>query len=343
MSERIKVGINGFGRIGKCIFLQLLEKESFDIKIINTSLDISSIEKYINRDSVHGRRNYKVEIFDDSIVIKNHTIKIVNSRILGEIDWRGVGADYLFETTGAYLTKDQLVKHQVDNVLLSSPPKDDTEMFCYGVNHEKYNGEKIISCGSCTTNCISPILKFCIDCFFSIDEGSFITIHSATSSQSTVDTGKDKTRTNRSIFNNIIPHTTGASKSIDLIIPEIKGKVKGTSARIPISNVSMIDLNIRFTGTITKDIFFKKLEKYDKKDIISVNMDNCVSSDFIGCDKPTIVDYNSTIEISDRSLKIQLWYDNEWSYAAQVIRMCNYLFIKNEYFLKKLLIKHTLV
>ena len=331
MTKNINIAINGFGRIGKCVLLQLLELENINIRVINTSIDIKSIGKYINRDSVHGKRNYSVETIGKYIVIGKHTIHIVNSRKLGEINWRELGAEYLFETTGAFLTSEELELHQVENVLLSSPPKDNTKMFCFGVNHMEYKGEKIVSCASCTTNCITPILKFCIDMFGGIDEGSFITIHSATSSQSVVDTAKDKTRTNRSIFNNIIPHTTGASKSIDLIIPKIKGKVKGTSVRIPTSNVSMIDLNLRFIGNISKLSFFKKLDECSDKKIISINRDNCVSSDFIGCDSPTIIDYNSTIEITERSLKLQLWYDNEWSYAAQMIRMCQYINEFNEH------------
>tara|TARA_R110001592_G_scaffold18816_14_gene77826 strand:- start:25294 stop:26286 length:993 start_codon:yes stop_codon:yes gene_type:complete len=326
MEKVINVGITGFGRVGKCVFLQLLEMEGVSIKVVNTSLSLDSIERYINRDSVHGKKTHVCTILDDNnIIIDHHMIRIVSSRVPGEINWRELGVDYLFETTGVFLTKDELRKHPVDHVLLSSPPKDDIKMFCYGVNHEEFRGEKIISTASCTTNCIVPILNFADKMLGGIEEGSFITVHSATASQSVVDMARDKKRTNRSIFNNIIPHTTGASKCIDKILPKLKGKIAGTSVRVPVSNVSMIDLNLRFSPYVSKEMFFSILEEVSNDDVVIVNRESCVSSDFIGCYSPCIVDYNSTTQISRRSLKIQLWYDNEWSYAAQMIRMCDYM------------------
>ena len=327
--KELRVGISGLGRIGKCVFLQLLELENFKIAAINTSLSIESLGRYIRWDSVHGKRNHVVNVVDDKIVIKNHTIKVCNFRVPGEINWRELGVDYLFETTGSFLTRKKLILHPVDYIILSSPPKDETKMFCFGANHNNYSGESIVSCASCTTNCIVPILDFIEKYTSGIEEGSFITVHSATSSQSVVDTAKDKKRTNRSIFNNIIPHTTGASKSIDKILPSLSGKLTGTSVRVPVSNVSMIDLNIRFKSNINKDSFFSKLEEISDNTIIIINKENCVSSDFIGCDAPCIIDYNSTLQISDRSLKIGIWYDNEWSYSAQMIRMCSHMFEYN--------------
>ena len=328
---KINIGLNGFGRIGKCVLLQLLEMENINIVTINTSLSPDSIGKYINRDSVHGKRNHLFQkIGENKVSVLDQVITIVNSRVIGEINWRELGVDYLFETSGVYLTKEELKLHQVDYVILSSPPKDNLKMFCFGVNHNSYDGEKIISTASCTTNCIAPILNFAEKKLGGIEEGSFITVHSATSSQSVVDMSRDKKRTNRSIFNNIIPHTTGASKTINKIIPGLGCKIKGTSVRIPVSNVSMIDLNLRFFTKINKEGFFKILEEVSDDRIIIVNRENYVSSDFMSCEIPCIVDYNSTLEISDKSLKIQLWYDNEWSYAAQMIRMCDFMFEYNK-------------
>lgn len=327
MTELMKVGINGFGRIGKCVLLQLLELEGMSIKVINTSLSIDSIEKYINRDSIHGKRNHVCTILDDNtIIIEYHVIKIVNSRVPGDINWINLGVEYLFETTGAFLTKDDLRKHPVDHIILSSPPKDDIKMFCYGVNHQEFSGEKIISTASCTTNCAVPILDFIIKNLSPIEEASFITIHSATSSQSVVDMGRDDKRTNRSILNNIIPHTTGASKSINKILPIMKGKITGTSVRIPVSNVSMVDMNIRFSENTSKEYFFSILEELCDDEIITVNRERSVSSDFISHETPCIVDYHSSMQISDRSLKLHLWYDNEWSYASQMIKMCIHIY-----------------
>ena len=327
----IKVGINGFGRIGKCILLQMLELEDFQINVINTSLDVESIGRYVNRDSVHGKRNFTFHILSvDTIILDTQVIKIVNSREVGEIDWRDLDVEYLFETTGAYLTLEDLNYHDVDHVILSSPPKDkEIMMYCYGVNHPLYRGEKVISTASCTTNCLAPILDVCRDFAGGIEEGSFITIHSATASQSVVDTAHDKTRTNRSIFNNIIPHTTGASKSLNNILPDIAGKIRGTSVRVPVSNVSMVDLNLRFNEKTTKRDFFEMLEEVSDE-VITINKDECVSSDFIGCESPTIVDYNSTSQISERTIKVSLWYDNEWSYSSQMLRMCRYIFKINK-------------
>lgn len=329
--DQINVGLNGFGRIGKCLFLQMLEIENISIRVINTSLDLKSIENYINHDSNHGRRNYLVEIIDDKkIKIEDHEITIVNERILGDINWRELGVEYLFETSGVYLTHDDLNTHLVDYILLSSPPKDDTKMFCFGVNHDKYQGERIISTASCTTNCLCPFLNFCENYLDGIEEASFVTVHSATSSQSVSDMSRDKKRTNRSIFNNIIPHTTGASKSIGEIIPSLKNKIVGNSIRVPVSNVSMVDLNIRFYKEINKYKFFSILEEFPDEEVISVNHDNCVSSDFMTSEIPCIVDYNSVLEISPKSLKIQIWYDNEWSYSSQMLRMCDFMFEHNK-------------
>jgi len=326
MSRKIKAGLNGFGRIGKCVLLQILELETIDIKVINTSVSLESIGGYINRDSVHGRRNHSFQVIDENTIkIKDQIIKIVTSRIPGEINWKEMGVDYLFETTGAHLTEEELSKHPVDHVLLSAPPKDDIKMFCYGVNHDEFRGQRIISTASCTTNCIVPLLNIVNEKIGCIEEGSFITVHSATASQSVVDMSRDKKRTNRSIFNNIIPHTTGASKSIDYILPSLKGKIKGTSVRIPVSNVSMIDLNLRFDMFMTKEYFFHILEKSINDKVIVINRENSVSSDFIGYDSPCIIDYNSSMAVSERTLKLHLWYDNEWSYAAQMIRMCHYM------------------
>ena len=202
-------------------------------------------------------------------------------------------------------------------------------LYCYGVNHHFYGGERVISTASCTTNCIAPVLNASLDFSGGIKEANFITIHSATASQSVVDTAHDKTRTNRSIFNNIIPHTTGASKCLGKIIPEISGKIRGTSVRVPVSNVSMVDLNITFNEKTTKKDFFKMIDEVSDE-IMIVNEEELVSSDFIGYECPCVIDYNSTYQVSENTLKITLWYDNEWSYAAQMIRMCRYIFKINK-------------
>ena len=221
ISYCINIGINGFGRIGKSCFYQLIHNEHYFIKAINiNSLAIEDIEKYLNNDTIHGNKNFKVEILENNYVnIDGQKIKIFKTKNANEINWKKENVEYLIESTGAYLTTEKAKQHDVDFLIMSSPPKDnETNVYCYGVNEDKYNGEKIISAASCTTNCVGPFLKFCNK--FNIDNGNFITIHSSTSSQSVVDNANFSKRTNRSIFNNIIPHTTGASKSIDLILYE---------------------------------------------------------------------------------------------------------------------------
>ena len=324
--KTIKVGINGFGRIGKCTFLQLLENTKFEIKVINTSLSINSIQRYINRDSSHHCKQYKVDImFGSYVTINGNLIKIINQRDPKEIDWKELEVDYLFETTGSFLTKEKLSQHNAKCIILSSPPKntDEIPMFCFGVNHYRYKQERIFSVASCTTNCLAPFLDLA-NHVSTIQEASFITVHSATSSQSVTDAAHDNKRTNRSIFNNIIPHTTGASKCVTKIIPSMDGKISGTSVRVPVSIVSMIDVNLRFSEKITVSKFFEVLENFRNPDIVDINYDNCVSSDFVTTTRPTIIDYQNCLQIGEDSIKFTLWYDNEWSYCAQMIRMCQF-------------------
>ena len=261
MNYNINIGINGFGRIGKCCFYQLINNEHFFIKAINlgSRLKIQDLEKYLNNDTIHGKKEFIIEIIEDNyVIINNQKIKVFQTKDEKQIDWKSENVEYLIESTGAYLTSEKASGHNSPYIIMSAPPKDTdiTPVFCYGVNADNYNGQSIVSAASCTTNCIAPFLKFSSK--YGIDNANFITIHSATSSQSVVDTANFDKRTNRSIFNNIIPHTTGASKSIDLILPEIKGKVVGTSVRVPTANVSMVDLNINFLNKINvKDILKK--------------------------------------------------------------------------------------
>ena len=326
----INIGINGFGRIGKCCFLQLLNDNSVSIKAINiNNLSINHLEDYINNDTIHKGNNYKIiKINSDQIKINNKIIQIFNERDPDKLEWDKYHVEYLLETTGAFLTQEKASKHKVRYLLMSAPPKDlgNTPIFCYGVNEDKYNGEKIISNASCTTNCMAPFLKLLLK--YSILSSSFITVHSATSSQSIVDTANFNKRTNRSIFNNIIPHTTGATDSLKYILPELENLVVGTSVRIPVPNVSMIDINVTFKNDIIKDDLLDDLSKL-QNDVMVINKEKLVSSDFIGTTHPTIIDYHSTFQIDNKSIKFTLWYDNEWSYSSQMIRMIKTMYSKN--------------
>ena len=335
----ISVGINGFGRIGKSIFIQLIQliNECKCIKAINApNFDIKHIETYLKYDSVHKYdTNFTIEIIDnENFKINNNIIHVFKNRDAKQLDWKVYGITYVIDATGSYLTTDKCNDHNVDYVIMCAPPKDNTPLFVYNVNHEKYNGEKIVSNASCTTNCITPVLKF-LDEKYGIINGNFTTIHSTTASQTTVDILNSNNRTHRSILNNIIPHSTGASGAISELIPTLTDKIFGTSLRVPVSNVSIVDLNVE----LERDISFSDLmEDFENDDFIQVNNKNLVSCDFMTTTMPSIIDKKASMQLgmgkgNDNGkcnrFKLMIWYDNEWSYSAQVIRLLEVMIKKN--------------
>ncbi len=331
----LSVGLNGFGRIGKCIFLQLIHNKSIEIKVINApDFDINKLESYLKFDSVHKYSNdFIIEIIDNnSFKINNKLVYILRNRDAKQLNWRDYAINHIIDATGVYLTQEKAKQHNVDYVIMSAPAKDNTPMFVYGANHNEYNNEKIISNASCTTNSIVPVLRDLIN-NFGIKTSNFTTIHASTSSQKVVDTANSKSRTNRSIFNNIIPHTTGASSSIYKIIPELEGKITGTSVRVPVNNVSLIDLNVELERSTTLNEIF---ESFSENKFIKVNDDNLVSSDFISTTCPSIIDKNACLDLKNNQFKIMIWYDNEWSYASQLIKLLETIsnFNTNSYFIE---------
>lgn len=330
----IQIGINGFGRIGKCCFLQLLlsNDKNIDIKCINCDkLDLKYLSTYLKHDSVHHYPvNFDITIIgEDDFEIcyengKKHTIHIFRDRNAKNLNWRDYGVNFVLECTGSYLTIEKCQEHAVDNVLISAPPKGkDVPTFVYGVNHDEYSGQSIVSAASCTTNCITPVLKWFND-NLRIVEGNFTTIHATTASQYTVDIINKNVRTERSILNNIIPHTTGASSAISAVIPSLKGKIHGTSLRVPVSNVSLVDLNL--VCEETKYTFNEVMEMLksiegDIRDVIYVSDENLVSCDFMTTVEPSIIDKRASLDLGPGKFKLMIWYDNEWSYAAQMIRL----------------------
>lgn len=333
----IKIGINGMGRIGKCVLLQLINDNSVKICAINAvNLKIDEIEDYLNYDSAHKTEKINVDIVNENTFkIGRHKIKLLCNRDAEKLNWHN--CDYLIDATGAFLTKDKCKLHNAKYVIMSAPPKDETETFIFGANHEKYNGEKIISGSSCTTNCMAPMVKLLND-NFEIKNCNFITIHSATASQYTIDVFKKSSRTNRSVMNNIIPHSTGASKSIVNIFPELKGKIYGTSVRVPTMNCSLLDFNIELEE---EDINLDMIEELINNSelngkVYSINNKNLVSSDFMTTKTPTIFDKKASMEMGPGKLKLLLWYDNEWSYSTQLIRLVKHMYqfntmIKDKY------------
>lgn len=337
----IKIGINGLGRIGKCVLLQLINDNSVKICAVNAvNLKIDEIEDYLNYDSAHKTEKIEVKVInEDTFQIKRHEIKLLCNRDAEKLNWDD--CDYLIDATGAFLTKDLCYLHNAKYVIMSAPPKDDTETFIFGANHEKYNGEKVVSGSSCTTNCMAPMVKLLSD-NYTIKSCNFITIHSATASQYTIDVFKKSSRTNRSVMNNIIPHSTGASKSIVNIFPELEGKIYGTSVRVPTMNCSLLDFNIE----IEEDVSLDKIEELIigsdlNEKVYSVNNKNLVSSDFMSTKTPTIFDKKASMEMGNNKLKMLLWYDNEWSYSTQLIRLVKHMhhfntMIKDKYNMKNL-------
>lgn len=332
----LPIGINGFGRIGKCVFLQLIESKTVEVKVINApDFDINKLESYLKRDSVHKyNTTFSVKIVDnDTFTINNRTIHLLRNRDARELNWKSFGIYHIIDATGVYLTKEKAKQHDVDYVVMSAPPKDDTPLFVYGANEKKYNNERIISNASCTTNSIVPILKH-LDDNFGIKQANFTTIHASTASQKVVDTAHSKSRTNRSIFNNIIPHTTGASSSIYKILPGLEGKIVGTSVRVPINSVSLVDLNVELDKNTSLDDIFHTISK---NPYLELNNENLVSSDLISTTCPSIVDKNASLELNNNQFKLMIWYDNEWSYAAQLIKLIETIsnYNANEFFIDK--------
>ena len=321
--EKIKIGLNGFGRIGKCLFIQLINHPYLEVSAINApSLDIQYLNEYLKNDSIHKyNTSFEIEITDDSTFCLNGlSIKILRERDAKLLNWNNYGINHVIDSTGVYLTEKKTKDHGVELVVMCAPPKDDTPMFVYSVNHKLYDGQSIVSNASCTTNCITPVLS-ALEKNFTIESSNFTTIHACTASQGSTDTLHSKARTCRSLFNNIIPHTTGASSSIYAVIPTLKNKIIGTSLRVPVSNVSIVDMNVRLSKkTSLKEVlsFLKKSEN------IEIVKGGFVSSDFMTTCCPSIIDEHTCMDLGNNEYKIMIWYDNEWSYSAQTIRLTEY-------------------
>jgi glyceraldehyde 3-phosphate dehydrogenase len=325
----IRIGINGFGRIGKCIFLQLLDNKNFDVCCLNaTGLKIDEIEDYLRYDSTHNyNKNFSFFILSNNeFQINHHKVKLFSDRNPSNLLWKDYSCEYLFDCTGAFLTTEKCNNHNIDYIIMSAPPKDIgiTPTFIYGVNDFKYNGEKIISGSSCTTNAISPLLKILSD-NFGIDNCVFTTIHSATASQHVVDSCSQSTRSKRGLMGNIIPHTTGASSSINTVIPELTGKVNGTCLRVPVLNCSLLDINIELNNkNVTLDDIKNLIESSNLyKDVFGINTKKLISCDFTTTTTPTILDIDASMDLSNGKFKLMVWYDNEWSYSSQLIKLAS--------------------
>ncbi len=322
---KFKVGINGFGRIGRLVFRASTQREDMDVVAINDLIDVNYMAYMLKYDSVHGQFKGTVEVKDGNLVVNGKTIRVTACKNPAEIKWSEVGAEYVAECTGLFLTKETCQAHLdggAKRVVMSAPSKDDTPMFVMGVNHKKYAGEVFVSNASCTTNCLAPLVKVIND-NFGIVEGLMTTVHATTATQKTVDGPSAKDwRGGRAAAGNIIPSSTGAAKAATKVIPELKGKLTGMSFRVPTLDVSVVDLTCRIEKATTYEEIkaaVKAAADGEMKGILGYTEDAVVSSDFIGDSRTSIFDAEAGIMLNPNFVKLVSWYDNEWGYSCKVL------------------------
>jgi glyceraldehyde 3-phosphate dehydrogenase len=329
---KIKVGINGFGRIGRLAFRASLQRNDLEVVAINDLIDVEYMAYMLRYDTIHGNFKGTVEVKDGKLIVNGNTIRVTSEKDPANLKWNEVAADYVIESTGLFLSRDKAEAHLkagAKRVILSAPSKDDTPMFVYGVNEKSYKKEMdIISNASCTTNCLAPVTKVLND-NFGIVEGLMTTVHATTATQKTVDGPSAKDwRGGRAAAGNIIPSSTGAAKAVTKVIPELKGKLTGMAFRVPTLNVSVVDLTCRLEKATDYEAIkaaMKKASETDLKGVLGYTEDEVVSSDFIGDSRTSIFDAKAGIMLNANFVKIVAWYDNEWGYSCKLLDMIAYM------------------
>ncbi len=323
--EKIKIGINGFGRIGRLVFRATTERDNVQVVAINDLLDVDYMAYMLRYDSVHGKFKGEVSVEDGMLVVNGNKIRVTAEKDPANLKWNEVGAEYIVESTGLFLTKELAEAHLkagAKRVVMSAPSKDDTPMFVMGVNDKGYAGQPIVSNASCTTNCLAPLAKVIHD-NFGIVEGLMTTVHAATATQKTVDgPSKKDWRGGRSILGNIIPSSTGAAKAVGKVIPSLQGKLTGMSLRVPTADVSVVDLTCRIEKAATYDEIkaaVKKASETELKGILGYTEDAVVSTDFIDEKRTSVFDANAGIMLNEHFVKLVSWYDNEIGYSNKVV------------------------
>ena len=322
----IKVGINGFGRIGRLVFRASLLRDDIEVVAINDLIEVDYMEYMLKYDSVHGKFEGTVSAEDGMLVVNGRKIRVTAEKEPALINWGAVGADYVVESTGRFLTKELSeghIKAGAKYVVMSAPSKDDTPMFVTGVNLDTYKkGTQFVSNASCTTNCLAPLAKVLND-NFGIEMGLMTTVHAATSTQKTVDGPSNKDwRGGRSALGNIIPSSTGAAKAVGKVIPELNGKLTGMSFRVPTMDVSVVDLTVSLKKGATYDEIcaaVKKASEGELKGILGYTEEMVVSTDFTTDPRTSIFDAKAGIALTDKFVKVVSWYDNEWGYSNKVL------------------------
>ena len=325
----IKLGINGFGRIGRMVFRAAVENFPNDIQVvgINDLLDADYLAYMLKYDSVHGIFNHDIKVEENYLIVDGNKIQVFAEKDPKNITWGALGVDVVVESTGFFLTEELASAHLeagAKKVIMSAPSKDATPMFVYGVNHTTYAGQKIISNASCTTNCLAPISKVLHEAF-GIKRGLMTTVHAATATQKTVDgPSKKDWRGGRGILENIIPSSTGAAKAVGKVLPELNGKLTGMSMRVPTSDVSVVDLTVELEKPATYAEIceaMKKASEGELKGVLGYTNEAVVSTDFRNDSRTSIFDEKAGIQLDPTFVKVVSWYDNEWGYSNKVCEM----------------------
>ena len=325
----LKIAINGFGRIGRCSARIIENDPNYELCIINDTAERKVTRYLLKYDTVHGEFNKEVEVLDDDhIAIGGRKVRVYSTRNIEDLDLSGI--DVVLECTGKFLTTEKCevyLKQGAKKVIMSAPAKDDTPTFVLGVNANTYAGQKIISNASCTTNCLGPVTRVLED-NFGIEKGLMTTIHAYTNGQSLVDVKCRDLRRSRAAAQNIIPTTTGAAKAMKLVMPSLEGKLHGQSVRVPVPNVSMVDLTAVLGKKTSKEELnetFVKASKESLKGIMLVDFDERVSTDFMTCAYSSIVAADLTQVICGDMIKVMAWYDNEWGYSKRLVEMAGFI------------------
>ena len=324
----LKIGINGFGRIGRMVFRAAVQNfKDIEVVAINDLLEPDYLAYMLKYDSVHGRFEGEVSVEGNTLVVNGKKIRLTAVKDPADLKWAEVGADIVVEATGIFLTKEGGQKHLdagAKKVIMSAPSKDDTPMFVFGVNDKTYKGEAIISNASCTTNCLAPLAKVVND-KWGIKRGLMTTVHAATATQKTVDGPSNKDwRGGRGILENIIPSSTGAAKAVGVVIPELNKKLTGMAFRVPTSDVSVVDLTVELNKPATYEEICAEMKAQSQgalKGVLGYTEDKVVATDFRGDARTSIFDAEAGIALDSTFVKLVSWYDNEWGYSNKVLEM----------------------
>lgn len=330
--SKIKIGINGFGRIGRLVFRAAQTRSDIQVVAINDLIDVEYMAYMLKYDSTHGKFEGEVGVKNGKLVVNGNEIRVTAEKNPANLKWAEVGADYVVESTGIFLTKETAQGHidaGAKKVIMSAPSKDDTPMFVMGVNEGSYTSDMVfVSNASCTTNCLAPIAKVLND-NWGIEEGLMTTVHATTATQKTVDGPSAKDwRGGRGAAQNIIPSSTGAAKAVGKVIPELNGKLTGMAFRVPTPNVSVVDLTVRLKNGASYEEICAKMKEVSEttmKGVLGYTEDDVVSTDFNGDSRTSIFDAGAGIQLSDKFVKVVAWYDNEWGYSNKVVDLLSYI------------------